>query len=230
MKEFCENSVFFGVFLTLFTYMIGVWLHKKTKFFLFSPLIVSITLCILFLLATGISYESYELGAKLVSDLLTPATVCLAIPLYQQFEKLKRNWPAIIGGIVAGVLTNLVFILVICILFKIGHTEYVSMLPKSITTAIGLPLAEELGGSVPITVVMIIITGNLGNLFAAKICKIFHINDPVAKGVAIGTSAHALGTAAAIQMGEVEGAMSGLSIAVAGLLTVVGASVFAQFI
>ena len=143
---------------------------------------------------------------------------------------MKKNWYAILGGITCGVLSNLAFIFAMCILFKIGHNEYVSLLPKSITTAIALALTDEFHGFVPITVMMVIITGNLGNLFAPQFCKIFHIKDPVARGVAIGTSSHALGTAKAIEMGEIEGAMSGLSIAVTGLLTVVFASIFAPLI
>ena len=230
VKDFCTNSVFFGVFISLTAYLAGTWIHKKTKFFLFSPLLVSTTICILILLALKIPYEKYLQGANLIHYLLTPATVCLAIPLYVHFEKLKNNWKAIIGGITAGVLTNLTFIFAMCVLFKIQKIYYVSMLPKSITTAIAVSLTNELGGLVPITIMMVIITGNLGNLFAEQICRIFKITDSVAKGVAIGTSSHALGTAKAIQMGEVEGAMSGLSIAVTGLITVVGASVFAQFI
>ena len=230
MKEFCSNSIFFGVFITLATYAAGMWIHKKTKFFLFSPLLVSITLCILILLVLKIPYENYLRGANLVHYLLTPATVCLAVPLYVQFEKLKNNWKAILGGILAGVLTNLVMIFALCLLFKIGHTEYVSLLPKSITTAIAVALTDEFGGIVSITIMMVIITGNLGNLFAEQICRIFRITDKVAAGVAIGTSSHALGTARAIQMGEVEGAMSGLSIAVAGLITVVCAPFFTHLI
>lgn len=230
VSDFFTDSVFFGVFITLVTYMAGIWIHKKTKFFLFSPLLVSITLCIIILLIFKVPYENYLKGANLVHYLLTPATVCLAVPLYVQFQKLKDNWKAILGGIVAGVLTNLVFIFAMCLLFKIGHTEYVSLLPKSITTAIAVSLTEEFHGIVAVTIMMVIITGNLGNLFAQQICRIFRITDKVAVGVAIGTSSHALGTAKAIQMGEIEGAMSGLSIAVAGLITVVGASIFAQFI
>ena len=150
--------------------------------------------------------------------------------MYEQFEKLKKNWYAILGGIISGVLSNLTLIFVMCMIFKIGHREYVSLLPKSITTAIALALTDEFHGFVPITVMMVIISGNMGNLFAPQLCKIFHIKNPVARGVATGTSSHALGTAKAIEMGDIEGAMSGLSIAVTGLLTVVFAPIFANLL
>lgn len=230
MKDLLMNSALFGVTLTLSTFLLGRVIHRKTNIFLFSPLLVSVTLCIVTLILIKIPYENYLVGGNWVGFFLTPSTVCLAVPLYEQFEKLKKNWYAILGGITCGVLSNLTFIFGMCVIFKIGHVEYVSMLPKSITTAIGLALADEFHGFVPITVMMIVLTGNLGNLFAPQFCKIFHITDPVAKGVATGTSSHALGTAKAIEMGDIEGAMSGLSIAVTGLLTVVFAPFFANLI
>lgn len=230
MKELFINSANFGAVLTIATFLLGRIIHKKTKFFLFSPLLVSITLCILTLLIVKIPYEKYLTGASWIGFFLTPSTVCLAVPLYEQFEKLKQNWYAILGGIICGVISNLLFIFLMSLFFKIGHTEYVSLLPKSLTTAIALALTDEFHGFVPVTVMMVIITGNIGNLFAPQLCRIFRIKDPVAKGVAIGTSSHALGTAKAIEMGDIEGAMSGLSIAVTGLLTVVFAPFFASLI
>ena len=230
MKELFINSANFGAVLTIATFLLGRIIHKKTKFFLFSPLLVSITLCILTLLIVKIPYEKYLTGASWIGFFLTPSTVCLAVPLYEQFEKLKQNWYAILGGIICGVISNLLFIFLMSLFFKIGHTEYVSLLPKSLTTAIALALTDEFHGFVPVTVMMVIITGNIGNLFAPQLCRLFRIKDPVAKGVAIGTSSHALGTAKAIEMGDIEGAMSGLSIAVTGLLTAVFAPFFASLI
>lgn len=220
MIDFCANSVYFGLCLTVSTFLFGRWLHSKTKFFLFSPLIVSITVCILLLHFTKIPYEKYKVSASFVGNLLTPSTVCLALPLYLQFESLKRNWKAVIGGILAGVLTGLVSVFLMCMVFGIAHREYVSILPKSITTAISFALAELYEGDLSITAMMVIIAGNFGNLFAVQICRIFRITEPVAVGVAIGTASHALGTSKAIEIGDIEGAMSGLSIAVAGLMTV----------
>ena len=228
MKELLENSVFFGVFISLFGYEIGLLLKRKYKLAIFNPLLIAIIIVMLFLVATGVDYETYNEGAKYISYLLTPATVCLAIPLYQQLEMLKKNYKAILGGIFAGVLTSMVSILALCILIHLSKEENITLLPKSITTAIGMGVSEELGGIVTITVAVIIITGVFGNIIGETVFRIFCITDPVAKGVALGTSAHAIGTARALEIGEVEGAMSGLSIAVAGLMTVVTASVFAN--
>ncbi len=229
LSIFFENSAFFAVTITLLTYFFGMWLFNKTHFFLFNPLIVSMCLSIVIIKVFHLTYTSFELNTKVINFMLTPATVCLAVPLYEQLDKLKSNWRAICCGIIAGVLTNLAMILGFCLILKIGHTEYVSMLGKSVTTAIGIAITKELQGIVPLTMVMIIITGNLGNLFAEQLSKLFHITDSIAKGVAIGNASHVLGTAKAYQIGEVEGAMSSLAVAVAGLLTVVAASLFAQF-
>lgn len=230
MNDFLETSVFFGVVLSLLAYGAGCLLHKKFRIALSNPLLISVVLVMVFLKVTGVSYEVYSRGADYISYLLTPATVCLAIPLYEQIALLKKNYKAILLGIAAGVVTSLCSILVMAALFGLDHAYYVTLLPKSITTAIAMGVSEELGGYVTLTVAVIIITGILGNMMGEAVCRIFRIREPVAKGVAMGTSSHAVGTARAIEMGEVEGAISGLSIAVAGLMTVVGASVFAQFL
>lgn len=229
MKEMLSTSVFFGVFVSIAGYEVGLFLKRKFKIAVFNPLLIAIIVVMLLLAAFGVDYESYNEGAKYISYLLTPATVCLAIPLYQQLELLKSNYKAIFGGIIAGVLTSLASVLGLCILFGFTHEQYVTLLPKSITTAIGMGVSEEMGGIVTITVAVIIITGVLGNIIGEAVCKVFRIKDSVAKGVALGTAAHAIGTARAMEMGEVEGAMSSLAIAVAGLITVIGASVFAGF-
>ncbi len=228
MREMLSTSVFFGVFVSIAGYEIGLFLKKKFKLALFNPLLVAIVVVILLLVGTGVDYESYNEGAKYLSYLLTPATVCLAIPLYQQLAMLKRNYKAILGGILAGVLTSILSVLVFCVLFNFDHQMYVTLLPKSITTAIGMGVSEELGGIVTVTVAVIIITGVFGNIIGEFVFKVFRIKEAVAKGVALGTSAHAIGTARAMEIGEVEGAMSSLAIAVAGLITVVGASIFAN--
>lgn len=205
-------------------------MKAKLKLPIFNPLLISILLSVLILVVFRIDYSTYYEGAKYLSYLLTPATICLAVPLYEQMELLKKNWKAIFGGIFAGVLTSLGIILAMALLFKFSHEEYVTFLPKSITTAIGMGVSEELGGYVSITVAIIIITGVVGNICADTVCKLFKITDPVAKGIGIGTASHAIGTAKAMEMGDVEGAMSSLSIVVSGVLTVVAASVFAQFL
>ena len=208
----------------------GVVLQKRFRLALFNPLLLSVIVTILVLVTAHIDYEVYYAGAKYLSYLLTPATVCLAVPLYEKFALLRSSWRAILAGILSGVLTTLCSVLALSLAFRLSHEEYVTLLPKSITTAIGMGVSEELGGYVTLTVAMIIITGILGNVIAVAVCRVFRITEPIAKGVAIGSAAHALGTAKAIEIGEVEGAMSGLSIVVAGLLTVVGASVFANFL
>lgn len=230
MKDILYSSTFFGVMVSILTYELGMWLKKKTKLTILNPLLVSIIAVIIFLIIFKIDYNTYYDGAKYLSYLLTPATVCLAIPLYEQLELLKKNIKAIMAGLVSGVCTSLLCILAFSLIFNFTHEEYVTLLPKSITTAIGMGVSEELGGIVTITVAVIIITGVLGNIIADIVCKLFKINNPVAKGIGIGSASHAIGTAKAMEMGEIEGAMSSLSIAVAGILTVVGASVFANFI
>ena len=230
MSEFMQNSVFWGVALSFVAYGIGMMLQKKFRLSVFNPLLISVIMIMLFLNISKIDYKVYQNGADVISYFLTPATVCLAIPLYEQMELLKKNFKAIMIGIFSGVLTSLVSVLAMSVFFRLNHKEYTTLLPKSITTAIGMGVSEELGGYVTLTVAIIIITGILGSILAESACKIFHITEPIAKGVAIGTASHAIGTSKAMEMGETEGAISGLSIAVAGLLTVVGASVFACFL
>ena len=228
MNEFLQDSVFFGVFISIVTYEIGALIKRKWNVAIFNPLLISIALIIVFLILFNVDYDTYEFGAQYLSYFLTPATVALAVPLYEQIEPLKNNWKAIIAGIFSGALTSALCVLILSIVMGLDHKQYVTLLPKSITTAIGMGLSEELGGIVTITVAVIVVTGVIGNMFAEQICKLFHITDPVAKGIAIGSSAHAMGTAKAMEMGEIEGAMSSLSIAVSGLLTVVVSLIFAQ--
>lgn len=230
MNDLLQNSSFFGVMISLVTYGIGVVLKRRFKIALFNPLLISIAITIMFLAFFNIDYDGYYDGAKYLSYLLTPATVCLAIPLYEELELLKSNWKAISVGIISGILTNLICILGMARIFGLGHKEYVTLIPKSITTAIGMSVSEEIGGILTISVAVIIITGVLGNMIAELVCAIFKIKDPVARGIAIGTASHAIGTAKAMEMGQIEGAMSSLSIVVSGLLTVLCAPFFAQLL
>ena len=176
-----------------------------------------------------IEYKVFNESAKYLSYLLTPATICLAVPLYEQFELLKKNYKAILAGIGSGVVMSLVSVWALANLFRLDYASYVTFLPKSITTAIGMVISDELGGYVALTVVVIIITGVLGSMIAESVCKLFKIEEPIAKGIGIGTASHAMGTTKAMEMGDVEGAMSSLSIVVAGILTVIGANIFAGF-
>lgn len=233
MIQLLQNSLFFGGIVTLLAYEIGLLIRHKFKLAIFNPLLIAVTLIIVLLKVCNIQYSVYEKGAVYINYLLTPATVALAIPLYEQLQILKKNaiaiFTGIIAGTVAGTVAGLASVLGLSVLFGLTHEQYVTLLPKSITTAIGMGISEELGGIVTISVAVIVLTGIFGNIMAEYILKWFHITDSVAKGIAIGTSSHAMGTAKAIEMGEVEGAMSGLSIAVAGMITVIGANIFSIF-
>ena len=229
MNELFLSSATIGVVIIIFTYEIGMYLKKKTKLAICNPMLISIILVIGFLLIFDVEYESYLQSAQYLNYLLTPTTVCLAIPLYQKITLLKENFTAIMLSVLAGVLSSGLSILGMSVLFGLSHEQYVTMLPKSITAAIGMGMSEELGGIVTITVASIVVTGITGNMFGAKLCQIFKIEHAISKGLAIGTSTHAMGTASAMEMGEVEGAMSSLAMAVAGLCTVVAASIFAMF-
>ncbi len=223
-----EESAFFGLLLSLVAYEMGALLKKKFKSGIFNPLLISIIIIIAVLKLGHIDYEKYSAGAQYLNYLLTPVTVCLAVPLYEQLSALKKNWKAIILGIASGVIASMLGVLALALTFDMTHEEYVSLLPKSITTAIGMGVSEELGGYVSITVIVIILTGVVGNIIAELVFKIFHIKEPVARGIACGTASHAIGTAKAMELGEVEGAMSSLSIVVAGVITVFGAVIFAH--
>lgn len=228
MNNMVFSSTTIGVVISLLAYQFGVFLKNKTKNAFFNPLLISIALVIAFLLIFKIDYDSYNQSAKYLSYLLTPATVSLAIPLYQQLDLLKKNFAAVIISITSGVLTSLLSVLLMSMLFGLTHTEYVTLLPKSITNAIGIGISEGLGGYPAITVAVILVTGVFGNIIAEGFCKLFHIKHPISKGLAIGTSSHAMGTTKAMEIGPIEGAMSSLSIVVAGLMTVVLASLFAM--
>lgn len=230
MNDLFESSMFAGVTISLLAYLTGTVLKKKLKLPIFNPLLVSIILTMIVLVVADVDYDIYNKGASYLSWLLTPATVCLAIPLYEQWNLLKKYYQAVILGIVAGVLTSLTTVFVLAKLMGLNHKEYVTLLPKSITTAIGMGVSEELGGYVTITVAVIVVTGVFGNIFGELICKIFKITHPISKGLAFGSSSHAIGTAKAIELGEVEGAMSGLAIAVTGIMTVILATAYANLI
>lgn len=230
MKEFLTNSVFFGAVISFLGYEVGLILKKRLKLAIFNPLLIAVICVMGVLVIFDVDYDSYNEGGKYISYLLTPATVCLAVPLYEQLGLLKRNFKAVAAGILSGTLASMFSVFLLSLLFGFSHEQYVTLLPKSITTAIGMGVSEELGGIVTITVAVIVITGVLGAILAELVFRLFRIQEPVARGLALGTSAHAIGTSKAMEMGMVEGAMSSLAIAVAGLLTVVGASFFAELL
>ena len=223
-----QDSIFFGFVLSLLGYLIGLWLNKKSK--LINPLLVSIIFVIGVLSVFKIDFQSYKKGADYLSYFLTPCTVCLAVPLYRQFSLLKKNIAAIFIGIATGVITALLCVWGMSALLGLSHELYATLLPKSITTAIGMDVAAQLGGVPEIAVAVIVITGILGNIIGEPLLKLCKITNPAAQGLALGTSAHAIGTSKALEMGEIQGAMSSLSITVAGLLTVVIAPLFSKLI
>ena len=221
MIEFLETSSAWGVMVTLAAFALGTLLHRKTKAAWCNPLLLGSIFVVVLLSILKIPYPYYKQSASPISYLLFPATVSLAVPLYEQWELLKKNVLAIAAGIGAGVITSLVSILLIAGVFRLDSASAVSLLPKSVTTAIGVDVAAELGGIPALTTAIIVLTGIMGNLMSVSLCRLLRITNPIAKGIAIGTSSHAIGTSKALEMGPIEGAMSSLSIAVAGVLTAI---------
>lgn len=215
------NSPLFGILLTLVTFEIGVTISKKFKYSFLNPLLIANILIVGFLLFTGISLESYNVGGDYISVMLSPATVVLAVPLYRQISKLKQFWKPILAGIFAGSLTSLACVIVVSKLVGLSETLMLSLLPKSITIPMGSVVSAQIGGIPPVTIIAITITGITGTVSAPAVCRFCRIKHKVAQGIAIGTASHALGTTRAMEMGEVQGAMSSLSIGVAGLFTAI---------
>ncbi len=228
MKNYLTDSAYFGFLLSLAAYLLGTYIKKKTKLAIFNPLLFSVIACILVLLAGNVSYDTYLSSAQYISYFLTPATICLAVPLYKQLNTLKKNAGAILLGILSGVITSIGSIFLLSRLYALDKVYFVTLMPKSVTTAIGMGISQEYGGYTTITVAAIVVTGILGQLIAELVLKIFKITHPVAKGIAIGSASHAIGTSKAVAMGEVEGAMSSLSIALSGILTVLLSAFFAR--
>lgn len=230
MSELIQSISVWGVTVTLAAFALGSWINKKTGQAIFNPLLLGSIFVILFLSLVQIPVAEYKESVQIISYLLLPATVSLAVPLYEQWQIMKKNALAVLCGIAAGSVTSMVSILAVGVLLKLDPALTVSMMPKSVTTAIGVEVAAELGGIASLAGAMIVLTGILGNLSASALCRIAGLHDPVARGVAIGTGSHAVGTARALQMGPVEGAVSSLSIAVAGVLTAVICPILANFL
>ena len=230
MNEFLFSTVYFGMVLSLLCYWLALKIAAKVKNTLCNPLLVCCAMIIGVLLLFGIDYETYDKGASYLTYFLNPATVCLAVPLYRQFQVLKNNWKAILLGIFAGCVACMVIIVGIALVLSFDTQLIASILPKSITTAIAIGLSEEMGGISSITVACVVFTGIFGACTASAFFKLFKIEEPVAQGLACGTSAHAIGTSVALQMGDVQGAMSSLAIVVTGIMTVVIAPIVMGFL
>lgn len=221
MNDIAASSAFFGIALSLIAFRIGLFCKEKFRATIFNPLLIALILVIAFLKLTGTTYASYMISARPIGMMLTPATVCLAIPLYEQLSALRRSVAAVAVGVLSGVIANMICVVVFVLLVGLGRSELVTILPKSITTAIGIGLSEELGGIPAITSAVIAMTGLMGGVVGGKLCTVLHIDEPAAQGISIGASSHAIGTASAMQMGDLQGAMSSLSLVLSGLMTVV---------
>ena len=227
LSEFLQGSTMWGVGLTLAAFAAGTLINRVTRKSVCNPLLLGSLVVVAVLTALRIPYAQYKASAAPVSWLLLPATVSLAVPLYEKWEILRRNAKAILAGIAAGTLTSLASVLLIGWAMGLDHTQFVTLLPKSVTTAISMDVSAELGGIASLTGAVVILTGIVGSLFGEGLFRLLRITDPMAKGVAMGTAAHAIGTSKALEMGETEGAMSGLSIAVAGIMTAILAPLLA---
>lgn len=228
------TSPAFGVLISIAAYLIGCVIKEKFKFPIFNPLLIAIIILIAVLSGFNIEYNDYNKGGEIISFFLAPATIALALPLYKKFSLFKKNALPILVGILCGVISGILSVIVLAKAFNLSNELVESLIPKSITTPIGMALSEQLGGLPSITVVAIIVTGILGSIIGPFLNKILKINDKVAMGIAMGNSSHAVGTARAMELGEIEGAMSSLTIAISGIATVVLApllwSFFIQFI
>ncbi len=230
MGEFILSIGVWGVALTLAAFALGTWINKKTGKAIFNPLLLGSIFVIVFLSLVQIPFGEYRESVSFLSYLLLPATVSLAVPLYEQWQKLKDNALAVLCGIAAGAFTSVLCIIAMSWILKLDPVISASLMPKSVTSAIGAEVAEELGGIGSLAGALIILTGIVGNLSAVSLCRICKLRDPIARGVAIGTGSHAVGTSRALQMGRIEGAVSSLSIAVAGVLTAAICPVLANFL
>lgn len=220
VNEFLSIGIL-PVLLTLGAYQIGLWCQKKLRSPIANPIFIAVVIVLFFLSATGMSNADYRSGTEKISWLMTPATVCLAIPMYEQFQILRKNLPAVLAGVACGAVSCLVVVLAFCLVFQFDRTLTVSLLPKSVTTAIGTPLSQMAGGIPSVTTAAIILTGILANISGPLCLRLFRLTDPVARGVAMGTSGHVIATSKASELDPLTGAASSLALVIAGLLTAV---------
>lgn len=230
MNEILSGSTFFGIAISLGTYFLGVFLQKKMKIALVNPLLISTILIILFLFIFQVDFETYNEGGKYLSVFLTPATICLAVPLYRQIQVLKKNLAAIFVGIGCGVIAHAMTIFILSKCFGLSKVLTLSALPKSVTTPIAVGISQEIYGIEAVTIMGVMIAGIMGAVLGPFVCKVFRIKEPVAQGLAIGAASHAVGTSKALELGEVQGAMSSLAIVVTGILTVVAVPLVAGYL
>lgn len=232
MADFILSSSFFGIVLSFAVYMFFFLIKEKFKIKnpLFNPLLWTSVVIIVFLMVTKIDFEVYNASAKYVTFWLTPVTICLAIPLYRRIKELKENILAIVISIICGCIGHALVMVVIATAVKMQDVLTYSVMPKSVTTAIAMGLAEKIGGIPAVTIVGVTIAGLSGAVIGPTILKICRIKEPVAQGLAIGTASHAVGTSKAMELGEIQGAMSSLAIVVTGVLTVIVVPIAIKFL
>ena len=220
MKDIISNPVF-GVLISIIAYKIGEIIKAKFKLSVFNPLLTAIVIVVGFLSLSNITYEDYSKGGEIISFFLAPATIALALPLYKKFDLFKKNAVPIIVGIVCGAVSGIICVIGLSKIFNLSDELTISLIPKSVTTPIGMAISEQMGGMPSITVIVVIITGIVGSIIGPILNKALKINDKVAMGIAMGNASHAVGTSKAMEIGETEGAMSSLTIAIAGIITVI---------
>ncbi len=230
MQEYFANSIFFGVFLTIFMYQLAGRIQKKWPLPIFNPLLISVFSIMLILMVTGIPYETYSQGAQMIGNFLTPLTVCLAVPLYRQLRILKENIAAVFAGITCGVIAHAGTMLVLAKVLGVDEVLRNSLMGKSVTTAIAFGITTELGGIQGVTVIGVVIAGVMGPIVGPTVLRLARVKNPVAFGLGMGGASHAIGTSKAMEIGEVQGAMSSLAIVVTGVLTVIMVPIIMNFV
>ncbi len=214
------SSPFFGIAISIITFWIGERLQKKTGNPICSPLIISMILIICILLLFDIPYEAYNAGGQIINMFLAPATACLAVSIYTKIQLLKENWLPIVIGCACGSLASMGSVYLMCRLWGLDDKITYALIPKSVTTPIAVSISQQFSGVIPVTVIAVIITGTLGSILAPFFIRFFHVTDAMTAGISIGACSHAVGTSRAIEIGETEGAMSGLAIGICGIMTV----------
>jgi predicted murein hydrolase (TIGR00659 family) len=215
------TSPFFGIALSILAFWLGTRIQARLKSVICNPLLIAILLIVILLSVLKIPYESYNVGGSIINMFLAPATACLAVSIYGRIQILKENWLPILVGCTTGSLASMGSVYVLCKLFRLNEAMTASLLPKSVTTPIAVAVSSSHGGLVPVTVIAVIFTGILGSILAPWLIRLFHVADSMTAGLAIGSCSHAIGTSKALEIGEIEGAMSGLAIGICGIITVI---------